>query len=343
MLVGCVCVKMLYGNWQLFMKWQPISRIRLGLRLLFHMDGPAFLLPSGWNFKVKTDKLGLPCRRKARFFAKGYRQVKGIDCQESFAPVVRYDSLRVIIAITAARNLEIIQLDVTTAFLNGLIDELVYIAQPEGYVVPGRELEVCRLNKGIYGICQASRIWNKTLQDALIQYGLAQSTADPCVYYRITRTGFLIIAVWVDDKLVAGRSMDIINDIVYYLNRKFEITAVPADLFFGIVITRDRPNKRIYLSIPQFIEKTLAKLRESKAHPLSLPILKDSHRLSSPSTPAELATMAGIPFREAVGCIMYAALTVRIDIAFIAGQLAQHCQNPGMDHCKAALRVLKYI
>jgi hypothetical protein len=84
---------------------------------------------SGWDFKLKTDKLGLPSRRKARFFAKGYRQVKGVDYQESFAPVVRYDSLRVIIAIAAARDLELIQLDVTTAFLNGLIDEVVFIAQ----------------------------------------------------------------------------------------------------------------------------------------------------------------------------------------------------------------------
>jgi hypothetical protein len=129
--------------------------------------------------------------------------------------------------------------------------------------------------------------------------------------------------------------MDVIDDIIRYLNRKFEITAIPAELFVGIVITRDRPNQRIYLSIPQFIEKTLVKFRLSDAHPLSLPVLKGSPRLSSysaPSTPTEVATMSTIPFREVVGCIMYAALTVRIDIAFIAGQLAQHCQKPGLDH-----------
>jgi hypothetical protein len=134
-------------------------------------------IPSGWVFKLKTDKLGLPCRRKARFFVKGYRQVKGVDYQGSFASVVRYDSLCVIFTIAAARDLELIQLDVT--FLNGLIDEEVFIAQPEDYVVPGHELDVCRLNKGIYGICQASRIWNKALHVALINYGLIQSTADP--------------------------------------------------------------------------------------------------------------------------------------------------------------------
>ena len=93
--------------------------------------------------------------RKARFFAKGYRQVKGIDYQELFAPVVRYDSLRVIISIAAERDLELIQLDVKTAFLNGVIDEEIYITQPESYIQTGYENVVCRMNKGIYGICQA--------------------------------------------------------------------------------------------------------------------------------------------------------------------------------------------
>jgi Reverse transcriptase (RNA-dependent DNA polymerase) len=116
-------------------------------------------ITSGWNFKLKVDKTGTPYRRKARFFAKGYRQIQGIDYQESFAPVVRYDSLRVIITIAAERDLELYQLDVKTAFLNGVIDEEIYIAQPEGYVETGREHEVCRLNKSIYGIKQASRIW----------------------------------------------------------------------------------------------------------------------------------------------------------------------------------------
>jgi hypothetical protein len=303
-------------------------------------------IPSGWDYKLKTEKLGLPCQRKARFFAKGYRQVKGVDYQESFAPVVRYDSLRVIIAIAAARDLELIQLDVTTAFLNGLIDEVVFIAQPEGYIVPGRESEVCRLKKGIYGICQASRIWNKTLHEALINYGLVQSTTDPCVYYHVTLTRFLIIAVWVDDGLVAGSSQLLLDTLVSYLNLKFEITAVPADLFVGIVLTRNRAKRQISLSIPQFIDKILTKFQLSTAPSISLPVLKDSPRLStmaSPSSPADVLAMAGLPFREVVGCLMYAALTVRFDIAFMAGQLAQHCQNPGLEHWKAAVRVLRYL
>ena len=109
-------------------------------------------IPSGWNFKIETEKAGLPKGRKARFFAKGYRQTKGIDYQETFASVVRYDSLRVLIAIAASHNLELAQLDVKTAFLNGEVEEEIFISQPEGYIVAGREKEVCRLNKSIYAV-----------------------------------------------------------------------------------------------------------------------------------------------------------------------------------------------
>lgn len=96
-------------------------------------------------------------------------------------------------------------------------------------------------------------------------YGLIQSTADPCVYYHITLTSFLNIAVWVDDGLVAGNSTLLLDAMVFYLNQKFEITTVPADLFVGIVITRDRTNRRIYLSIPQFIDKILTKFQLNAA------------------------------------------------------------------------------
>ena len=332
--------------WKLAADAEMAAHVKNSTWTLVPLPPGRVCIPSGWAFTLKTDRLGLPCRRKARFFAKGYRQVQGVDYQESFAPVVRYDSLRVILALTAARDLELIQLDVTTAFLNGVIDELVFIAQPEGYVVPGREREVCRLNKGIYGICQASRIWNKTLHDALIEYGFTQSAADPCVYVLNRSDLFLIIAVWVDDGLVAGSSVAAIDHVVAYLNRKFEIKAILAELFVGMVITRVRAARKIYVAIPQFIDKILAKFNLAAAHPVSLPVLKGTPRLSreaSPSSPAAVAAMSSFPFREAVGCLMYAALTVRIDIAFMAGQLAQFCQNPGMDHWTAATRVLRYL
>jgi hypothetical protein len=223
---------------------------------------------------------------------------------------------------------------------------VVFISQPEGYVVPGRELEVWRLNKGIYGICQASPIWNKTLHVALIDYGLVQSTVDPCVYYHITLTSYLIIAVWVDDGLVAGSSTLLLDAIVTYLSQKFKITKVPADLFVSIVITRNQARRQLYLSIPQFVDKILTKFQLYSAPSLSLPELTGSPRLStfaSPSTSVDLQAMAVLPFREVVGCIMYAVFTVRFYIAFMAGKMAQHRQNSSMEHWNAAKPVLRYL
>ena len=204
------------------------------------------------------------------------------------------------------------------------------------------------MNKSIYGIRQASRIWNQTLHQALIEFDFTQSLADPCVYYRITDSTeeYIIVAVWVDDGLVAGSSMEIIDRTIQYLNTKFPISASPAEHFVGIVITRDRPNNKIYLSIPQYIDKILAKFNLTHTRTVTVPILKGTPRLSktvSPIGQSESATMATIPYREVVGSIMYAAITVRPDIAFITNQLAQHCQLPGLEHWTAAKRVLKYL
>ena len=294
-------------------------------------------ISSGWNFKIKTGKDGLPKRRNARFFAKGYRQVKGIDYQESFAPVVRYDSLRVLIAIAAKHDLELFQLEVKTAFHYGEVDEEIYISQPEGYVTAGREHEVCRLNKSIYGIRQASRIWNQKLHSALLSYGLIQSTADPCIYFQNEGKTTLIIA---------GSNREIIEKTMAFLNKNFEMSSGPADHFVGLVITRDRNSNRIFLSAPQYIDKILSKFNMTSCHPIAISADKGGPRLSkvlSPSNQEEKDEMACIPYREAVGSIMYAAITARPDIAFIAGQLAQHCENPGLSHWKSAKRVLKYL
>ncbi len=251
-----------------------------------------------------------------------------------------------LIAIAASHNLELAQLDVKTAFLNGEVEDEIFISQPEGYIVAGREKEVCRLNKALYGIKQASRIWNQKLHSSLVGFGLIQSNADPCIYYRLDKNHLRIIAIWVDDGLVAASDMDTINKTVNFLNKNFEIDHGPADHFVGLVISRDRIKRRIYLAAPQYIDKMLAKFNLSNCHPVSLPADKEAMTLSksmSPQEQDEKDMMSNIPYREAVGSIMYAAITVRPDIAFIAGQLAIFCENPGPTHWKAAKRVLKYL
>lgn len=131
-----------------------------------------------WVLKYKPGYKDTPPRFKARFVACGYSQVYGIDYLETYAPVVKYHSLRVILAIAAAKDLNMKQLDIKTAFLNGDLDEEIYMIQPEGFITPGREKEVCHLRKSIYGLKQASRAWSIKFNEFLLFFGLTRSQAD---------------------------------------------------------------------------------------------------------------------------------------------------------------------
>lgn len=137
---------------------------------------------SKWVFRVKTNPDGSVDRYKARLVAQGYSQRPGLDYDETFSPVVRSESVRMMIALAAKMNLQLHQMDVTTAFLNGELSEEVYMKQPEGFEQEGKEGHVCKLNRSIYGLKQSPRCWNVALDKHLQSMGLAQSAADPCLY-----------------------------------------------------------------------------------------------------------------------------------------------------------------
>jgi hypothetical protein len=129
-------------------------------------------IKSRWIFKIKPGAHGSDNRYKARLVAKGFSQRPGIDFEETFSPVIKHDTLRVVLSLVAAHDLEMSQLDVKTAFLYGELDEEIYLQQPEGYVVAGKEGSVCRLHKCIYGLKQASRVWNRHFDYFIRKFGL---------------------------------------------------------------------------------------------------------------------------------------------------------------------------
>ena len=131
-------------------------------------------------FKVKVDGNGRVERYKARLVAQGFTQVKGADYDETFCPVVRMESLRTVVSLAVRNGLRLHQLDVTTAFLNGELEEDVYMRQPEGFVA-GREHLVCKLKRSLYCLKQSPRCWNSTLDGYLKQLGFLQSNSDPCI------------------------------------------------------------------------------------------------------------------------------------------------------------------
>lgn len=298
-----------------------------------------------WVFDIKPGQKGDRPRFKGRLVAKGYTQEYGVDYEETFAPVLKQSALRIILGLVAALDLEVKLLDVKTAFLYGELQEEIYMSQPEGFVIPGREKEVCRLIKCIYGLKQAPRVWNARFNEFLAAFGLVRSTADPCVYYSHQEEGLIILAVFVDDALICGSKKELVGAIITYLETHFQIRVTGADRFLGVELNRIRENRELTAAQPDFIQAILRKFNMEGCKPKSTPA--DPHtQLSkemSPTTDEEAEEMKKVPYREAVGSLLYLATTTRPDIAYAVGQVSQFCQNPGKAHWSGVKRILAYL
>ena len=185
-------------------------------------------IDSKWVFRLKEDPEEGTRRYKARLCARGFQQREGVDYTETFAPVVRYDSLRVLLATVATEDLELLQFDVQTAFLYGELDETIYMEVPEGLNVVGKKSNkedvVCKLRKSLYGLKQSPRCWNQKFTLFLSEFELEACEADKCVFVSQFENETVYLALFVDDGLVAAKSRKTLDIIIKKLSDTFEIT-----------------------------------------------------------------------------------------------------------------------
>ncbi|PNX61228.1 putative LRR receptor-like protein kinase, partial [Trifolium pratense] len=177
-----------------------------------------------WVFRTKLNADGSINKHKARLVVKGYAQIFGVDFFDTFAPVARQDTIRMLLSISAQKGWKIYHLDVKSAFLNGFLEEEIYIEQPEGFVVKEHEDKVYLLKKALYGLKQAPRAWYSRIDEYLMKLGFVKSLSESTLYIKGDQTNFLVISLYVDDLLVTGSSAEFIQQFKDDMKQVFEMS-----------------------------------------------------------------------------------------------------------------------
>lgn len=295
-----------------------------------------------WVFKVKQTP-GEEDRYKARLVARGFTQRVGIDYEETYAPVVRYESIRALLGKAASEDLEIKQFDVKTAFLHGELKENIWIELPEGPWP--RNKRVVKLIKGLYGLKQSPNCWNKKFDEFLRSYELEKSSADNCIYISRKNHEELYLALYVDDGLALSTSTKVLDQFLEELRAKFEVKINEPRYFVGLEIERNRGKRSIKIYQTNYIQKVIDKFRMSDAKIASVPLdptIKYSSNMCPKST-EEKAAMADKPYNELLGSLQFIANLTRPDIAYAINLLSRFKVNPGNQHWEGAKHIIRYL
>ncbi len=298
-----------------------------------------------WVFKKKTDMDGQVYLYKARLVAKGFKQVQGIDYDETYSPVAQLKSIRILLAIAAFYDYEIWQMDVKTAFLNGYLEEDVYMTQPEGFESKGSR-KVCKLNRSIYGLKQASRSWNLRFNEAVLEFGFIRCEEEPCVFKKLSGSSIVFLVLYVDDILLMGNDIPMLNSVKQWLESCFSMKDLgEAAYILGIKIHRDRSKRLIGLSQSTYLDKVLQRFSMEESKKGSLPLTSGTtlSRSQCPSTLEEQEKMQKVPYASAIGSIMYAMLCTRPDVAYGLSLTSRYQANPGLAHWIVVKNILKYL
>lgn len=294
-------------------------------------------LNSKWVLKKKYNQDGSIDRYKARLVAKGYSQKAGIDYTETFSPVIRYESVRLLIALAAKLDLDIFQMDAITAFLQGNLTEEIYLNQPEGFIQSRGK--VLRLKKSIYGLKQSSRTWNKTLHDAFESFGLTQSKIDSCIHFKNSGEKKFIVATYVDDLLIFTNDESTLNSFKKQIFSRFRMKDLgDAKSFLGINLSRDREAGTIAIDQKKYITDLLSKFGMTDCNSASTPM--DVNQKFRKPVPEEIID---VPYQELIGSLLFAARITRPDIMFAVNFLSKFNTCPGKDQWTAAKRILRYL
>jgi hypothetical protein len=247
-----------YEKWLESMKSEMRSMYDNKVWTLVDIPNDRRAIENKWIFKKNTDADGNVTVYKARLVVKGFRQIQGVDYDEAFSPVAMLKSIWILLAIAAYFNSEIWEMDVKTVFLNGNIEEELYMVQPEGFVDPKDANKLCKLQRSIYGLKQASQSWNLRFDEIIKGFGFVQNIEDSCIYKKKSGSSVSFLVLYVDDILLIGNVVKMLKSVKEYLNSNFSMKDMgEAAYVLRIKIYRDRSRCLLALSQITYLDKVL--------------------------------------------------------------------------------------
>ncbi|KAL9239991.1 hypothetical protein vseg_014258 [Gypsophila vaccaria] len=289
-----------------------------------------------WVFRLKYKPDGSLDKYKARLVAKGFHQRPGLDYNETFSPVVKPATVRVILTLAITNSWPLRQLDINDAFLQGTLHDEVHMTQPPGFVDPTRPTHVCRLRKALYGLKQAPRAWYTELRQYLTQIGFTNAVSDTSLFLRHGSSSIYLL-VYVDDIIITGSTPHAVDTFVTTLANRFSLKDLgPLSYFLGVEVIPCAHG--LFLNQQKYIRDLLHKTNMDDAKPASTPLDPNAPLTLTSGTPLSNPT----DYRTIVGSLQYLSLT-RPDTAFAVNKLSQFMHSPTTNHWKALKRLLRYL
>ena len=276
-----------------------------------------------WVYKIKLKADESVERYKARLVAKGFTQAEGIDYYETFSPVVKFVTVRTLLALVVVYGWHLSQLDVNNAFLHGDLDEEVYMVPPPGF---GRKGEVCKLTKSLYGLKQASKQWFAKLSATIIVDGFIQSKSDYSVFTKVHKGSIIILLVYVDDILIASNNVDAVNTFKLFPDNKFKLKDLGTlKYFLGLEVAKTEND--ISLCQRKFTLELLSNTGLLASKPANVPMEQSAKFNSLMGEDVPDSSL----YRRLIGKLFYLTLT-RLDICYSVHKLSQFMSSPKVPH-----------
>ncbi|GKA23918.1 disease resistance CC-NBS-LRR class family protein [Tanacetum coccineum] len=341
-----------------WVKWKDAMQAELNslnkLNVFGHIvTTPRNVKPIGyrWIFVQKRNEKNEVTRYKARLVAQGFSQRPGIDYEETYSPVMDAITFSNLISLAVSKNLETRLMDDVTAYLYGSIDNDIYMKVPEGFKIPDslgskpKEMYSIKLKRSLYGLKQSGRMWYNRLSDYLISKRYKSNLICPCVFIKKTTSGFVIIAVYVDDLNIIGTSKEI-NEVIVHLKKEFEMKDLGKTKYCLGLQIEHMPNG-ILVHQSNYTEKVLKCFNMDKAKSLSTLMVGRSLNVDNdPFRPCEEDEDILGPktsYLSAIGVLMYLTNCTRPDISFAVNLLARFSSSPTKRHWNGIKHIFRYL